>query len=419
MARQHKLLRLPIALGAIAPAIYYPLVRPRMLEWGATGDELTKPLPGDEIVLNPLHTNTRAITIDASPDEVWRWLVQIGYKRGGWYSYDALEAAVGAGDFLEGHSATRIHEDLQHLQAGDMIHMSPWTGLQVRSAEPGRALTLESVPIPGALMAKASWSMVLEPTSDGKTRFLVRGRSSSDPRNLILAAFDHLIELPHFFMERKMMLGIKQRAEAAKLSPATHNLVDDWAPDLQFADTIATEVDASPEAIFAAFDAVTVQDMPIANALGTLRYLPGKLLGSEDSPAATQTEPFIETLKKGGTVVLAEHPGREIVFGGAGKYHQIADQEMVPFIDAVAFAAFDEPDYQKLVMSLRVEPTATEGRYHLLLEHRTQPLSEQSRRNFARYWRMIKPTGHFVTKQLLTAAKKRAESAVRAPEPVS
>jgi hypothetical protein len=85
----------------------------------------------------------------------------------------------------------------------------------------------------------------------------------------------------------------------------------------------------------------------------------------------------------------------------------------------VAFAAFDEPDYQKLVMSLRVEPTATEGRYHLLLEHRTQPLSEQSRRNFARYWRMIKPTGHFVTKQLLTAAKKRAESAVRAPEPVS
>jgi hypothetical protein len=413
VARTHKLLRLPIALGAIAPAIYYPLVRPRILSWGATGEELTKQLPGDEIVDNPLHTNTRAITIDAPPDEVWRWLVQIGYQRGGWYSYDALEAAAGAGDFLEGHSATRIHAELQDLNPGDMIRMSPWTGLQVRSAEPGRVLALESVPIPGAMMAKTSWSMVLEPTADGNTRLLIRGRASSDPRNILLGAFDHLIELPHFLMERKLMLGIKQRAEAAARPAASHNLIDDWAPNLQFVDTISVDVDATPEAIFAAFDAVTLQDMPVASALGGLRYLPGRLLGREAFRPTAEYEPFVTTLKKSGTVVLAQEPGREVVFGGAGKYHQLADQEPVPFVDAAAFIAFDEPEYQKLVMSLRVEPAARAGRYRLILEHRTQPLSDAARRGFARYWRVIKPTGAFVTKQLLNATKKRAEAGLR------
>jgi len=86
--------------GIVAPWFYYGFARPRMLNWGASSAEMIKPLPGDDLVLNPTKTQTRAITINASPDEIWPWLVQIGYQRGGWYSYDILEAAAGAGEFI-------------------------------------------------------------------------------------------------------------------------------------------------------------------------------------------------------------------------------------------------------------------------------------------------------------------------------
>jgi hypothetical protein len=109
-------------------------------------------------------------------------------------------------------------------------------------------------------------------------------------------------------------------------------------------------------------------------------------------------------------VILEEEHEREIVFGSAGKYHQLTDQEPRLFETAEQFLTFDDPRFQQLVMSLRVEPTATPGRNRLVLEHRTHPLSETSRRKFRRYWRVIKPSGAFVTKQLLQAIKRRAEA---------
>jgi hypothetical protein len=99
------------------------------------------------------------------------------------------------------------------------------------------------------------------------------------------------------------------------------------------------------------------------------------------------------------------------VVGSAGKYHQLLDQEPEPLQSAADFEAFADPECQKLVMSLRVEPTGTPGLNRLLLEHRTQPLSDESGARFKRYWRVIKPSGAFVTKQLLWAIKRRAEQA--------
>jgi hypothetical protein len=200
--------------GLVAPWLYYSLVRPRMLSWGATPEELVKPLPGDDVVVNPTKTQTRAITVNAPPDEVWAWLVQIGYQRGGWYSYDALEAAAGAGDFVEGHSATRIHPELQDLQTDHLIRMSPWTAYRVDSVDKPRSLVLVADPVPGGLMPASSWTFVLESIAEG-TRLLIRGRSAPDARNYLAWAFDHLVEAPHFIMEQRMMLGIKQRAEQA------------------------------------------------------------------------------------------------------------------------------------------------------------------------------------------------------------
>jgi hypothetical protein len=189
---------------------------------------------------------------------------------------------------------------------------------------------------------------------------------------------------------------------------ALEAVIDRFVPDTEFADTISVTVNATAAAIFDATLKVTLDEMPIATAIGTLRSLPGRLLGRK--PPAQDGAPFIAMLLSGGTVVLEEEPDREIVFGSAGKYHQLLDQEPRPFETAAQFLAFDDPDYQQLFMSLRVEPTITPGLNRLVLEHRTHPLSASSRRRFRRYWRVIKPSGAFVTKQLLRAIKRRAEA---------
>jgi hypothetical protein len=195
------------------------LLRPWMRFWGARASEVTRPLPGDGLVPNPVGGSTRAVTIDARPEDVWPWLVQIGYRRAGWYSYDLLEQAAGAGEFVEGHSAEHVLSQLQDLKVGDVIPMSRWTGMQVAELVPARTLVLRSAvddEVPPWGMT--SWAFVLEPTEDGKTRLLVRGRDGGDPRGWATRLFGQLIEFPHFVMERKMMLGLKKRAEQAARS---------------------------------------------------------------------------------------------------------------------------------------------------------------------------------------------------------
>jgi hypothetical protein len=378
-----------------------------MLFWGATKAEIKRSLPGDDLVPNPTYTETRAITINACPEEVWRWLVQIGFRRAGWYSYDFLEAAAGAGDFAEGHSASYVHPELQTLVPGDVILMSPWTGYQVAEVNPGRALVLSSTGFAGALMPRSTWVFVLEPDG-GRTRLLVRGRSEPNPRDPVEWGFNHLIEAPHFIMERRMLLGLKERAERAAAS-SRGRLIDRVTDDVRFRDCIEVTVKALAPAIFEALKGVTAADMPVASLLGSVRYLPGRLLGHH--PIEVKQGSFMEGLQQGGFIQLGEDSGREVVFGGAGKYHQLLDQEPRPFRDPAEFEAFTDPDYQKLVIAIRVEPTGTEGLNRLVMEHRTHALSEASARKFAPYWRLIKPLGGFAGKQLLLATKHRAEKA--------
>jgi hypothetical protein len=95
-------------------------------------------MPLDELIHTPRVKTTRAITIQAPPQAVWPWIVQIGYGRAGWYSYDFLEQAVGAGDFVEGGSAQRIVPELQNLKVGDVIPAAPapYLGVVVQVVEP-------------------------------------------------------------------------------------------------------------------------------------------------------------------------------------------------------------------------------------------------------------------------------------------
>jgi hypothetical protein len=237
------------AVGAVGvagvAAGYAVAVRPLWRTWGIDPDEADLPLPGDDLVPDAMRTDTRGIDIAAPPDAVWPWLVQMGYGRAGWYSYDAMD--------MRGSSADRVVPDLQALSVGDEIPTSPESSFSARVVEPGRALVLfvdddavaeqasraraasdagqgpEATPAnlraAGAMMSPmgdfaASWAFVLEPRDDGRsTRLLERVRVRMAIPGKGGAVAGPLLGLGVFVMQRKQMLGIRDRVERA-LRPA-------------------------------------------------------------------------------------------------------------------------------------------------------------------------------------------------------
>jgi hypothetical protein len=204
-----------IALVAAAVGGYAGVLRPWMLTWGATAEEASGALPGDDVVSAARYQATHAVTIDAPRAEVWAWLVQIGQGRGGMYSYDWLENVVGLGM----HSADRIDPALQRLAVGDEVWLTPrdasvpvyFSAVQV---EPPYALVLgpgSAEPAPG--MPYPSWAFRLTPIGDQSTRLVCRFRSDFDPGFPGTFTNKYALEPVHFVMERKMLLGIKERAE--------------------------------------------------------------------------------------------------------------------------------------------------------------------------------------------------------------
>ena len=152
--------------------------------------------------------------------------------------------------------------------------------------------------------------------------------------------------------------------------------------------------------------------MKFAWLLGELRYLPSRLAGH--MPAADSSRPFMNTLIEGGTLILRDDAPREVITGSAAQLHRV-HQAPQRFANREAFEAFDDPDHEKLFMSVRVAPTGRPGEHWLVLEHATRALSPLAERKFARYWRVIKPMGAFVTWQLLRAVRRRAERAAVVP----
>jgi len=193
--------------GAVALAVYSVFIQPWMMRWGATDAEIKMPLPGDDLVPNPTAQSTRAITIKAPDTEVWKWLVQIGQNRAGFYSYTFLENMVGA----DIHNVDRIIPEFQDLKVGDFVRSAPpnymggrfgdKAGWYIPILEPNRALVL-----------KGWGAFVLYPIDEKRTRLIIR--TPSDWRGWARVP-DYLFMQPiHFIMERRMMLGIKQQAEA-------------------------------------------------------------------------------------------------------------------------------------------------------------------------------------------------------------
>lgn len=198
--------------------LYFAAIRPRIRGWGATRGECREPLPGDELVPARWQT-TRAVSIPAPRREVWPWLVQVGYGRGGWYSYDWIERCIGAGDFAEGGSARRVIPELQSLVVGDTVALSPTGGLTVAVLDPPGALVLHyRMNVLTALPAREgdraildwTWAFVLAPVDEDSCRLLVRVRADYRPR-LLWVFIPFLLEPVHFLMEWKMLRTIERR----------------------------------------------------------------------------------------------------------------------------------------------------------------------------------------------------------------
>jgi hypothetical protein len=188
--------------------------------WGATATEASAPLAGDALVPEADHQTTRAIDIRAPVSQVWPWLVQMGQGRGGLYTYEWIENALGA----QIQNLDRIDPELQRLQVGDRIRLTPELYLgripgqfyRVEGIRPEEALTmLQRLPSGGS----SSWSFTVRSPSEDATRLIVRGRTSRPAglaeriaRQLELL----LLEPGYFVMERGMLRGLRARAEGGR-----------------------------------------------------------------------------------------------------------------------------------------------------------------------------------------------------------
>ena len=192
-------MRLTLLLGALA-ALYAGLLRRRILTWGATDAEARSRLPGDELLEEADGVATRAISVEAPASAVWPWLAQIGPSpRGGAYTYDWIENLLG----LDMHSADRVLPEFQHPEVGDTLGYGA-NRMRAEVVEPEHALAWRSED------GNWVWSFVLQ-ERDGHTRLISRNRFRLPTPASRVGMLP--MEPASLVMERKMLLGIKQRAE--------------------------------------------------------------------------------------------------------------------------------------------------------------------------------------------------------------
>ncbi|HYL40973.1 MAG TPA: hypothetical protein VET90_06670 [Candidatus Binatus sp.] len=212
--------------------------------WGIVPDVVARPLAGDDLVDSAQDSDTRALEIDAPPARVWPWLLQMGYGRAGWYSYDQLD--------MNHPSLDHIEPALQSLAVGDTVPTHPGGGFEVRVLEPERALVLyldraamleqakrsadagsstaaapANLKATGAALERsmpgdfaASWAFVLEPIGDDRTRLVERFRIRMEPAasRPVPPFVRTMLGFGVFVMTRRQMLGIRDRVEGRPIA---------------------------------------------------------------------------------------------------------------------------------------------------------------------------------------------------------
>ena len=199
-------------MKAVAVGAYLLLVGPWQRRWGATDEEVQRAMPGDEEVEHSLMNATRAVTINARPEEIWPWLVQIGTGKAGWYSYDWIENLMGPNV----SSIDRILPEFQQLEVGNTIPLASGLEIPVKVLKPNETLLLVGH---DPVVGDASWVLGLYPIDEQQTRLVTRTRNRwpMTPGGILSLLFT---EPGSFLMVRKMLLGIKRRAEQTSGQPS-------------------------------------------------------------------------------------------------------------------------------------------------------------------------------------------------------
>ena len=180
-----------------------PLLRRRHRTWGATRAEVAAAMPGDSLLPRAQYRCTRAITIDATPEQVWPWLVQVGCGRAGWYADDLL-------DNFAHPSLREIVPELQDLRVGQWLPMVP-------NPSKRTAFTVDSFAQPSWLLWRSvnrTWAWRLIPLNDEQTRLITRMHTVYEWRRPLTPFTVMLMELADYPMMRRMLRGIRERAEA-------------------------------------------------------------------------------------------------------------------------------------------------------------------------------------------------------------
>ena len=204
MRKPFKFVGILAGLAVLAVMVIVALM-PWMDRWGATTDEIGACLPGDELVPAPRYVYSRVVTVNATPENIYPWLVQMGAERGGMYTYSWFETNILRCELI---NADRIHEEWQGLKVGDKVKMCPgnWgpPAYEVALLIPNQAVVVGH-------QENGRWSdvwqFVLVPQADGTTRLVARGRDTKT------GTIWDVIRPGQFIMERGMLLGIKERAE--------------------------------------------------------------------------------------------------------------------------------------------------------------------------------------------------------------
>jgi len=197
----------PLGVGSAFPfsitvsVAAFLVYRHWQLRWGATREEFDMPLPGDELVLKADFKATRAITIRNVPDNIFRWIVQIGSKRAGWYSHDRIDNGGTP-------SSRTLLPEWQQIEKGQFIPFTPdqKNGMWVRDFEPGRFILWEDK------KGKASWLWWLQPLSPTETRLITRLRTRYDWKSFWIIYY-LIYDIGDIVMMSACMKGIKERAE--------------------------------------------------------------------------------------------------------------------------------------------------------------------------------------------------------------
>ncbi len=215
----HSKARLGLVAIGLLVGVYRGLIWRRFRRWGATDEELGAPFPGADLIPGGKRGGTMAVTIDAPPAAVWSWLVQMGCDRAGWYSWDRLDNGGRP-------SADQIHPEWQRVAIGDRWRstVSGRSWFEVAALAPERLLVLRAPlhldgrPFDPAgprprFYSDSSWGFLLNELPRGRTRVVVSGYASSQPRALTAIGDFLFWEPAHWIMQTRQLTNLKRRAE--------------------------------------------------------------------------------------------------------------------------------------------------------------------------------------------------------------